>query len=144
MPNEIKVILANKPAGYDIAWLHFCLLILFLYILFRVSDVVLFLFLQNKKLFVFCLCTSFRVSPNEKNNFKGKVKKYFHLLENELCNTDPFIHTTHASSPKRYRRHLRYSFETPTFYQNYLAKSNTTEILRVRRKSEIHLLPIRG
>jgi hypothetical protein len=29
-----------------------------------------------------------------------------------------YIHTTHALSPKGYQRHLRYSSETPTFYQN--------------------------
>jgi hypothetical protein len=39
-----------------------------------------------------------------------------------------YIHTTHALSPKGYQRHLRYSSETPKFYQNYLAISNTADV----------------
>jgi hypothetical protein len=35
------------------------------------------------------------------------------------------IHTYHALSPKR---HLRCPSETPTFYQNYLAMSNTSDV----------------
>jgi hypothetical protein len=38
-----------------------------------------------------------------------------------------YIHTTHALSQKGYQRHLRYSSETPTFYQNYLAVSNAID-----------------
>jgi hypothetical protein len=41
---------------------------------------------------------------------------------------DTFIHTTHALSPKGYQRHLRYSFKTLTFYQNYLAMRNTVDV----------------
>jgi hypothetical protein len=39
-----------------------------------------------------------------------------------------YIQTTHALSPKGYQRHLRYYSETPTFYQNYLAMSNTADV----------------
>jgi hypothetical protein len=39
-----------------------------------------------------------------------------------------FIHTTHALSPKEEQRHLRYSCETLTFYQNYLAYENTVSV----------------
>jgi hypothetical protein len=39
-----------------------------------------------------------------------------------------YIHTTYALSPKRYQTHLRYSSETNTFYQNYLAMRNTTVV----------------
>jgi hypothetical protein len=35
------------------------------------------------------------------------------------------INTTHVLSPTGYQRNLRYSSETPTFYQNYLAVRNT-------------------
>jgi hypothetical protein len=35
-----------------------------------------------------------------------------------------FIHTTHALSSKGKQRRLRYSSETPTFYQNYSAMRN--------------------
>jgi hypothetical protein len=37
-------------------------------------------------------------------------------------------HTTHVLSPTVKQRYLRYSFETPTFYQNYLAMSNTADV----------------
>jgi hypothetical protein len=39
-----------------------------------------------------------------------------------------YIYTTHALSSKGQQRHLRYSSETPTFYQNYLAMSNTVDV----------------
>jgi hypothetical protein len=40
-----------------------------------------------------------------------------------------YIHTsTHALFPKGQQRHLRFYFETPTFYQNYLAMSNTADV----------------
>jgi hypothetical protein len=38
------------------------------------------------------------------------------------------MHTTHALSPKVWQRHLRYSSETPTFYQNYFAMSDTADV----------------
>jgi hypothetical protein len=38
------------------------------------------------------------------------------------------IHTTHAQSPKGWQKHLRYFSDTPTFYQNYLAMSNTADV----------------
>jgi hypothetical protein len=38
-----------------------------------------------------------------------------------------YIHTT-TLSPKGWQRHLRYSSETPTFYQNYLAMRNTADV----------------
>jgi hypothetical protein len=34
------------------------------------------------------------------------------------------VHATHALSPKGSQRHLKYSSETPTFYQNYLFMRN--------------------
>jgi hypothetical protein len=40
-------------------------------------------------------------------------------------NIHTYIHTTHALSPKGWKRYLRYSSETPPFYPNYLAMSNT-------------------
>jgi hypothetical protein len=43
-----------------------------------------------------------------------------------LINT--YIHTTHAPSLKGQQGHLRYSSETPTFYQNYLAMRNTPDL----------------
>jgi hypothetical protein len=43
---------------------------------------------------------------------------------NYLCQY--YIHTTHALSPRQ--RHLKYSSETPTFYQNYLAMKNTADV----------------
>jgi hypothetical protein len=41
---------------------------------------------------------------------------------------NPCSHTTHAPSPKGKKRHLRYSSETLTFYQNYLAMRNTADV----------------
>jgi hypothetical protein len=49
------------------------------------------------------------------------IKKIFKNFE---C-TD----TTHVLSPKGWQRYLRYSFETPTFYQNYLAMMNTADLI---------------
>jgi hypothetical protein len=39
-----------------------------------------------------------------------------------------YVYTTYALSSKGQQRHLRYSSETPTFYQNYLATSNTADV----------------
>jgi hypothetical protein len=43
---------------------------------------------------------------------------------------DTYIDTTHAPSPKHQKqhRHLRYSSETPTPYQNWLAMRNTVDV----------------
>jgi hypothetical protein len=38
------------------------------------------------------------------------------------------LHTIHALSPKEQQRHLNYSSETSTFYQNYLAMSNAANV----------------
>jgi hypothetical protein len=39
-----------------------------------------------------------------------------------------YIHTTHALSLKGQQGRLKYSSETPTFYQNYLAMRNTADV----------------
>jgi hypothetical protein len=39
-----------------------------------------------------------------------------------------YAHNAHALSPKGYQRHLRYSSEIPTFYQNYLAMRSTADV----------------
>jgi hypothetical protein len=39
------------------------------------------------------------------------------------------LHTIHALCPKMYQKHLRYAPEMPTFYQNYLAMSNTVDMI---------------
>jgi hypothetical protein len=51
-------------------------------------------------------------------------------LNKTICaiSTLTYIHTTHALSPNGEERHLRYSSEKPTFYQNYLAMSNTADV----------------
>jgi hypothetical protein len=41
-----------------------------------------------------------------------------------MWKTVTYIHTTHTLPPKGQQMHLRYSSETPSFYQNYLAMSN--------------------
>jgi hypothetical protein len=38
-----------------------------------------------------------------------------------------YIHTTHALSRKGQQRHIRYSSETPAFYQNNLAMKNNAD-----------------
>jgi hypothetical protein len=38
------------------------------------------------------------------------------------------IRTTHVLSPKGWLRHLKYSSEIPTFYNNYLAMKNTADV----------------
>jgi hypothetical protein len=40
-----------------------------------------------------------------------------------------YIHTTHALSPKGWKRYLRYSSETSTFYQNISAMRNTADVI---------------
>jgi hypothetical protein len=39
-----------------------------------------------------------------------------------------YIHTTHALSPKGQQRYLKYSSETPTFYQHWIAMRNTADV----------------
>jgi hypothetical protein len=58
--------------------------------------------------------------------------------------THASIHTTHALSQKRYQRHLRYSSEMPTVYQNYLVMRNTGDgkpiaIKRLRYEKYTHI-----
>jgi hypothetical protein len=45
------------------------------------------------------------------------------------CVWHTYLHTYHSRSiPKGEQRHLKYSSETPTFYQNYLAIRNTADV----------------
>jgi hypothetical protein len=62
----------------------------------------------------------------QRNESRGFCEQ-LHLLTSYVC-LYKYIHTTHALSPKRQERHLRYSSETTTSYPNYLAMSNTADV----------------
>jgi hypothetical protein len=56
-----------------------------------------------------------------------------------------YIQTTHALSSKGYQRYIRYSSETPTLHQNYLAMINTVDVtgskpIAVRSQSGVNAI----
>jgi hypothetical protein len=53
--------------------------------------------------------------------------RLFKNSENGAMKRLTYIHTTNSLFPKGQQTHLRHSYKTPTFYQNYLVMSNTAD-----------------